>query len=451
MKTACAVPLPRIWGRVVFSRRPTAPTAWWATGSARTPSWKTPIPTVGAGAGTLTSTAKASSRWICTMRRAVSLCGMRPWSRVCTAWTARKPRKGSTRRWPRSSLSTRAEPPGFSSPATFLVQRACAGQDPWVASPFSLGVVFLNVLLEQLGLPVPAFPTLVVAGALAADHRLPAAPLYGLAVAACVLGDSAWYLAGRIYGGRVMNLLCHISLTPDWCVSQTQTTFERWGAKALIVAKFVPGLSIMAPPLAGAVGMSYARFVGFSAIGGGLWVGAALLAGVLLREQIERLLPQVAGIGGAGIAIILVLLGAYILFKWWERRRFYRALRMARISVAELHEQMSRDPAPLIVDVRSQTARALELRRIPGALHVPVLEVERHMGSFARDREIILYCTCPNEASAAQAARILMINGSRGVRPLHGGLAAWIAAGYAVEDIPVASAPLPGLTATPTA
>ena len=318
-----------------------------------------------------------------------------------------------------------------------------------MASPFSVGVVFLNVLLEQLGLPVPAFPTLIVAGALAADHRLPAAPLYGLAVAACVLGDSAWYFAGRVYGGRVMNLLCRISLTPDWCVSQTQTSFERWGAKALIVAKFVPGLSIMAPPLAGAVGMSFPRFVGFSALGGGLWVGAALLAGVLLRAQIERLLPQVAGIGGAGIVIILMLLSAYILFKWGQRRRFYRTLRMARISAAELHEQMSREPAPLIVDVRSPTARALELHRIPGALYVPVLEVERHMGSFARDREIVLYCTCPNEASAAQAARLLMNNGFSRVRPLHGGLAEWIAAGYPVEDIAVASAAVPELTAAP--
>jgi membrane protein DedA with SNARE-associated domain/rhodanese-related sulfurtransferase len=319
-----------------------------------------------------------------------------------------------------------------------------------VASPFSLGFVFLNVLLEQLGLPLPAVPTLVVAGALAADHRLPAAALYGLAVAACVLGDSAWYLAGRVYGGRVMNLLCRISLTPDWCVSQTQTSFERWGAKALIVAKFVPGLSLMAPPLAGAVRMGFPRFVGFAALGGALWVGAALLVGAMLRAQIERLLPQVAGIGGAAIVIILVLLGAYVLFKWWQRRRFYRALRMARISVAELHEQLSRTPAPLVVDVRSPTAQALELRRIPGALHVPVLEVERNMGEFARDREIILYCTCPNEASAAQAARLLMNNGFSRVRPLHGGLAAWIAAGYAVEDIAVASAGVAELTAAPT-
>jgi rhodanese-related sulfurtransferase len=102
------------------------------------------------------------------------------------------------------------------------------------------------------------------------------------------------------------------------------------------------------------------------------------------------------------------------------------------------------------VDVRSPTAQALELRRIPGALHVPVLEVERHMGEFARDREIILYCTCPNEASAAQAARLLMNNGFSRVRPLHGGLAEWIAAGYPVEDIAVASAGLAELTAAPT-
>jgi membrane protein DedA with SNARE-associated domain/rhodanese-related sulfurtransferase len=319
-----------------------------------------------------------------------------------------------------------------------------------VASRFTLGLVFLNVLLEQLGLPLPAVPTLVVAGALAADHKLPAAALYALAVAACVISDTAWYLAGRIYGGRVMNLLCRISLTPDSCVSETQTSFERWGAKALIFAKFVPGLAMMAPPLAGAVGMRFVRFSAFSTLGGSLWVGSALLAGVLLKSQIERLLPQAAGIGGAALLIILLLLGAYICFKWWERQRFYRALRMARISVGELHDQLSRDPAPVVVDVRSPTALALELRRVPGALHIPVQEVERHLGRFARDREIILYCTCPNEASAAQAAKLLMNNGFSRVRPLQGGLAAWIDAGYAVEDIPVASTELPALTPAPT-
>ena len=304
----------------------------------------------------------------------------------------------------------------------------------------SLGFVFLNVLVEQLGLPVPAVPTLVITGAMAADHQLPAGPLWGLAVIACALADSAWYYAGRFYGGRVLSLLCRISLTPDSCVSQTQTSFERWGARALIVSKFIPGLSLMASPLAGAMRMTFPRFLGFSILGATLWVGAWLAVGVLLKSQIEQLLPRLAGVGGAVIVIILVLLGGYILFRWWERRRFTRALAMARISVGELYREMGREPAPLVVDVRSPTARTLELRRIPGALHVPVQEVERQIGSFSRDRVIVLYCTCPNEASAAQAARLLMSHGFSRVRPLQGGLAAWIDAGYAVEDIPLATA-----------
>jgi membrane protein DedA with SNARE-associated domain/rhodanese-related sulfurtransferase len=320
-----------------------------------------------------------------------------------------------------------------------------------VRSPISLGIVFLNVLLDQLGLPVPAVPTLVVAGALAADHRLPAASLAALAISACVIADSLWYLAGRAYGGRVMNLLCRISLTPDTCVGETQSTFERWGAGALIVAKFIPGLSIMAPPLAGALRMGIARFVVCSILGAALWVGAALVAGVMLKSQIEALLPQAASIGGAAVLLLLGLLSAYILFKWWERRRFYRALDVARISVAELHERMSDAAAPLVVDVRSATARALEQQRIPGALHLPVAEVARHMQDVARDREIIFYCTCPNEASAAQAARLLMKQGFSRVRPLYGGLHAWIAAGYAVEELVSAPGAPPGAAEAPLA
>jgi membrane protein DedA with SNARE-associated domain/rhodanese-related sulfurtransferase len=314
-----------------------------------------------------------------------------------------------------------------------------------VRAPFGLSLVFLNVLLEQLGLPVPAVPTLVVAGALAANGRLPGAGLYALAVAACVIADSAWYVAGRFYGGRVMSLLCRISLSPDSCVSQTQSAFERWGARALVFAKFVPGLALIAPPLAGATRMHPARFVVFSALGSALWVGTALLVGVLLRSQIEQLLPQAAHVGGAAAALLLVLLACYVGYRWWERRRFMAALDMARISVEELRGRMQGDPAPVIVDVRSATAQTLELRRIPGALHLPFQDVARHLGELPRDREIILYCTCPNEASAAKAARLLMNNGFSQVRPLKGGLEAWIEAGYTVEAVlraePVAANP----------
>ena len=317
-------------------------------------------------------------------------------------------------------------------------------------SPFGLGFVFLNVLLEQLGFPVPAIPTLVVAGALAATGKLSGATLYALAVCACVIADSVWYGAGRVYGNRVMRLLCQISLSPDSCVSQTQGTFERWGPKALLFAKFVPGLALIAPPLAGATRMPLSRFAAFSLLGSTLWVGAALAAGALFHKQIELLLPQAAQVGGAAAGVLLVLLGCYIAFKWWERRRFYAALDMARISVADLRRQMDDGTAPLIVDVRSSTAQTLELRRIPGALHVSVQDAARHLTGLPRDREIILYCNCPNEASAAKVARLLMDHGFEHVRPLAGGLDAWIEAGYSVEAITVtaaqtatAAAPLP--------
>ena len=308
-------------------------------------------------------------------------------------------------------------------------------------SPIGLSFVFLNVLLEQLGVPVPAVPTLVVAGAVAASGKTSGPALYALAVAACVIADSTWYVAGYRYGGRVMSLLCRISLSPDSCVSQTQSAFERWGAKALLFAKFVPGLALIAPPLAGATRMNVGRFVLFTALGASLWVGAALLAGALLRTQIERLLPQAAQVGGTAAAVLLLLLACYIAYRWWERRRFYAALNMARISVEELRRQIEEGAAPVIVDVRSTTAQTLEARRIPGALHVPVQDAARHLSELPRDRDIIVYCTCPNEASAAKVARLLMNNGFQRVRPLKGGLEAWIDAGYTVEAFVLPAAP----------
>ena len=306
-----------------------------------------------------------------------------------------------------------------------------------MTSPIGLSLVFLNVLCDQLGLPVPAVPTLIVAGAMAADGRLPAGAVFALALGACLIGDAVWYVAGRVFGGRVMNLLCRVSLTPDSCVNQTQTSFERWGAKVLLVAKFIPGLALVAPPLAGATRMGVVRFLSYSTLGGALWVGVALLGGVLLRPQIEQLLPRIAGLGGAAVALLLLLLAAYVAYKWWERYRFNRALDMARISVAELYEQLRRDALPpVVIDVRSATAQGLQRQRIPGALHLPVQDVAGHLGALPHDRDIILYCTCPNEASAAKAAKLLMTRGYRRVRPLYGGLDAWIAAGYSVEEVP---------------
>ena len=301
---------------------------------------------------------------------------------------------------------------------------------------YGLGIVVLNVLLNQIGLPVPVIPTLVLAGALGANGQLPLAAIFLAAVLACLAADCGWYWVGQKYGIRVLKTLCRISLEPDSCVAETQGQFDRWGVNSLVIAKFVPGLSTIAPPLAGAMRIGWLRFIGLSTLAAALWVGAALLAGMLFKTQIERLLIRVDQIGSMAFGVALVLLGAYVGYKWWERRRFYTMLRMARISVAELSQLIQNGSQPLIIDVRSPSARTLEPRWIPGALHISLPDVARHVKDLPKDRDIILYCTCPSEASAARVAKILMNHGFKRVRPLHGGLDAWLAAGHAAAQAP---------------
>jgi len=224
-----------------------------------------------------------------------------------------------------------------------------------------------------------------------------------------------------------------LSLTPDSCVSNTQARFERLGINAVLISKFVPGLSLIAPPLAGAIGMRWLRFLAFDAVSSTAWVILAATLGVAFHRQIEKLIPFVMAYRVEALITLCALLAGYIVYKWWDRVRFFSTLRMARIEANDLHRLIASGAAPLIVDVRSATAVALEPKRIPGAIRVPLNEVKDRLLGLSREREIVAYCTCPNEVSAAEVAKILMDNGFRRVRPLRGGLDAWIAAGHAVE------------------
>jgi membrane protein DedA with SNARE-associated domain/rhodanese-related sulfurtransferase len=304
-----------------------------------------------------------------------------------------------------------------------------------LVSQYGLAIVFANVLVEQIGVPVPAIPTLMVAAALAVNGKLSLIAVFAVALDACALADITWYVAGRRYGNRVMRFLCGISLTPDSCVSESQARFESWGRNVLLVAKFLPGVALLAPPLAGATRIGWLPFLIFNTAGGALWIAAGMGGGILLGSQIEQLLAYLADYGALALILIVAFLAGYVGFKWWERHRFYAKLRMARISVDELYRLMDAGIAPLIVDVRSPTARVIEPRHIPGALHLPLQGFETHIAELPRDREIILYCSCPNEASAAQVAKLLMNHGFVRVRPLLGGLEAWIAAGLPVESL----------------
>ena len=258
---------------------------------------------------------------------------------------------------------------------------------------YGLALVFANVLLTQLGAPVPAIPTLIVAGALAQSGQLSAAGVLAVAVAASLAGDLLWFVAGRAYGHRVLGALCRIAIEPDSCVKQTEDTFGRWGAPSLLVAKFIPGFSTVAPPIAGALRLALAPFLAYSAIGAALWAGVALAAGMIFHAQVDRVLARLGDMGsGAALAVGLAL-GFYVAIKWVERVLFLRFLRGVRISVDELHEVMQQGSPPVILDVRSAAARKLDPRRIPGAIAVDVNAPERALASVAAEREIVVYCT----------------------------------------------------------
>ena len=300
---------------------------------------------------------------------------------------------------------------------------------------YGLLLVFVNVLVEQAGAPVPAMPTLVVAGAVAASGDLSITAILLVSLVACLLGDLPWYWAGRHFGGAMMRTLCRISLSPDSCVRNSEVQFERWGGRMLVVAKFVPGLSTVAPPLVGAMGLPLHLFLLLDGVASLLWAGVPVALGYIFAAQIDSLLAALANAGTLALELVLGLFALYIVGKWWRRRSLLVALRMARITVRELHDAMTDGKAPLIVDVRSKTSRRLDGRILPGALLADLDSVDQALHDVPLDQELVIYCNCPNEATSASAARALMAKGYRHVRPLQGGLDAWGAAGYPVQRL----------------
>lgn len=256
-----------------------------------------------------------------------------------------------------------------------------------------LTLVFVNVLLAQLGLPLPALPLLVVAGALVADGTIHLLPLAAIVTAASLLGDLPWYVAGRRYGYTVLRTLCRIAVEPDSCVNQTENIFARWGAPSLLVAKYVPGFATVAPPLAGTMRVGLARFIAYSAAAALLWAALPVACGWLFRDKVERLLGWLASMGAGAAAVVLALVVVYVCVKAVERYLLIRFLRMVRITVTDLRGLIEGGHDPVIIDVRSPLAREAEPRRIPGALSVELNEVGTLLDRVPPDRDVVVYCS----------------------------------------------------------
>lgn len=287
-------------------------------------------------------------------------------------------------------------------------------------------VVFVNVLLQQLGLPVPAVPTLLVAGSLAAGSGQAGAML-AAAVGASVVADWVWYLAGRIFGYRVLSGLCRLSLNPGSCVTQTEARFMRWGVWSLVVAKFVPGFSTVAPPIAGSLRMPLPGFLAAAAAGAALWAGGAILAGWWLRDELQSALAAMSRHGSTMIVGVALALGGWIAWKLWQRYRFEKLAAIPHVTPLELMEALASDTPPLLLDLRSASMVA-ETGPVAGARTADVQRLMDVVGDWPRDRPIVTMCACPADATAVRAAHVLAGLGYAAARPLRGGYEAWLAA-----------------------
>jgi membrane protein DedA with SNARE-associated domain len=256
-----------------------------------------------------------------------------------------------------------------------------------------LALVFAAVFAGQAGLPVPAEPVLIAAGALAGAGRTTLALALVLAVLAAVAGDSLWYEIGRRRGRGVLRFLCRISLEPDTCVRRTDDLFARHGGRTLVAAKFVPGLTNAAPALAGIFGMPFLRFLALDAAAAAIWAGSFVALGYAFRDQMERLLGAAARFGASFAALAAGLFAAYLAGKFVARWRFLHSLRMARISPEELRAKLEGGEDPFVVDLRHEQDFALSPELIPGALRLDAEELERRHDAIPREREIVVYCT----------------------------------------------------------
>lgn len=251
-------------------------------------------------------------------------------------------------------------------------------------------VLFGWVLLEQLGLPIPAAPLLIAAGALARAGKMNLTLAATLAFIAVILADLFWYSLGRYRGGRILKLLCRISLEPDSCVRRTENLFVRHGVRSLLVAKFIPGLNTAAPSLAGVFRMPVRRFLIFDSLGGLLWVVTVTSLGLIFSDQLELIALRW---GGWLVVALAGGLAAYVLWKFIQRRRFLRRLRVARITPKELMDKLSAKENISIVDLRQPMDIEAFPQMIPGALRMAMEEIEERHGEIPRDRDVVLYCS----------------------------------------------------------
>ncbi len=314
---------------------------------------------------------------------------------------------------------------------------------------YAYAILFGWVLVEQMGVPIPSIPLLLTAGTLSATHQVQSSLALGSVVAACLLADSIWYMLGRRFGGQVLRLLCRLSLEASTCVAKTEGYFHRRGPVTLLFAKFIPGLSTLAAPIAGQTGMPYARFVLWDLAGSIVWAEAYLLAGRFFGDFVKRSERLIHLLSHFAFGIFALLVLGFLCWRVWKNRKFLLEMRELRMEPDELatliqDAELQGNTPPFVVDLRHPMDILTDPRVIPGAVRIAPSEIVTQSDELPRDRDVVLYCTCPNEETSARIAKRLLKAGVHRVRPLRGGFEGWRDGGF-----PLVTYTGPPLTSVP--
>jgi membrane protein DedA with SNARE-associated domain len=254
-------------------------------------------------------------------------------------------------------------------------------------------LIFAWVLLDQAGLPLPTIPILLAAGALCGNGQLDPWLTVAVAVSATVPPDFIWFRMGRTRGGKVLTLLCSISLEPDSCVRQAETSFDRFGRLSLVIAKFFPGLQTIAPPVAGLMQMSSWQFLVLNTLGALLWSGSYVLIGVLFHAELEAVVTRFSALGNVALVILVCMVALFFGVKIIQRQLFLRTLRMRRLSPDEVRDRLDSGDGIHIIDLRHRYDVAAIPYKLPSADRIPMERIDEYYERIPKDKDIVLYCS----------------------------------------------------------
>ena len=308
---------------------------------------------------------------------------------------------------------------------------------------YSYWILFGWVLAEQLGVPLPSTPIILTAGAFTATHHLGIGAIVLAVMSACALADSIWFRLGSRFGSPVTRWICKFSLETASCVRKAEDVLTRHGPVALLFSKFIPGLNTMAAPLAGQSKMKYRVFLMYDMAGSFLWAASLVLIGRFFGDVIRRNESILHWLNRSAVGLVILVAIGLLIGRLIRQQQFLRKIRTLRIEPSELKAMMDRGDHPYIIDLRHPLDILPDPRILPGAVQLRPHELIARNSEIPRDRDIVLYCTCPSEATSAKIALSMRRFGIERIRPLRGGFDGWKEQGYPLVEIIVAEAELP--------